>query len=297
MFDDYIKQLNETPSTPTQYVGLSIGDTCLTPYVLEDKLNNINVLSDRELYELLSIAYPTILNKTFIDKNKVITGNLFRNERFVMVFSQVLMNVRTPFDQDQKTNCNRLIYDYIMYKNKDNHIMSLLYNLAKTINRDIIPQLCGLGLSESIATDLAIARYSTTDEALGMMRVNVVITCGDIDVMNEQRIIWIYEKLFDHLTPMFEGIMFDAWSDDDFVDEDKEEIYGTINLAILDILNEAPLKSIVSVLSSFAQDKYYIHQDDPLRFNIKSIAVSDYGRIIEGIDIVETQRGITIPEY
>lgn len=298
MFEDYIKQLNEIQDTPTEYVNLSIGSSVLTPYVLEDKLSNISVLSDRQLYELLAIAYSTILNKTFIDKNKMIIKNLFENERFVMVFSQVLMNVTIPFDTEQKTNCNRLIYDYIMFKNKDQHILKLLYNLARTINRDTIPQVCALGLEEPLAVDLVISRYSTTNESLGMKRVNVVITTqSSIEVMTEQMIVWIYEKLFDHLTPMFEGIMFDSWKEEDLIDEEKEEIYGTINLAILDILQDAPLDSIVSVLSSFAQDKYFIHSDDPVRFNIKSISVSDYGRIIQAIDIVEKERGVIIPEY
>lgn len=298
MFEDYVTELNSAPVVKPEFKPLTIGQTVMTPYVLEDKLSNISNLTNNELYEVLMLAYPTILNKTFIDKNKAMIANLFMNERFVSIFSQVLSNVSIPFTDDQKTNCNRLIYDYIVYNGskKSRHVMEILYKVGKIINRDIVPIVCALGLDEQLAINLIIARFSTKDEYLGMQRVNVVIMNSDINIMPEQMIVWIYEKLFNHLTPMFEGIMFDVWNDDDFINEDKEEIYGTINLAILDILQDAPMKNIISVISSFAQDRYYIHANDPIRFNIKAISLSDYGRVIEAIDHVEKDRGFKVPE-
>lgn len=298
MFEDYVTELNSAPVVKPEFKPLTIGQTVMTPYILEDKLSNISNLTNNELYEVLMLAYPTILNKTFIDKNKAMIANLFMNERFVSIFSQVLSNVSIPFTDDQKTNCNRLIYDYIVYNGskKSRHVMEILYKVGKIINRDIVPIVCALGLDEQLAINLIIARFSTKDEYLGMQRVNVVIMNSDINIMPEQMIVWIYEKLFNHLTPMFEGIMFDVWNDDDFINEDKEEIYGTINLAILDILQDAPMKNIISVISSFAQDRYYIHANDPIRFNIKAISLSDYGRVIEAIDHVEKDRGFKVPE-
>ena len=297
MFEEYINQLYSTPDKPTEYETLNIGNTVRTPFILEEKLRNISNMPNDELYEILSLGYSTILNKDFIDKNKSMIGNLFMNERFVTIFSQVLMNVTIPFTSEQKTSCNRLIYDYIVYHgdNKNDEVMNVLYKVGKTINRDLVPIMCALGLSEALALDLIIARHSTKNEYLGMQRVNVTIINSDPSIMTEQMIVWIYEKLFDHLTPMFEGIMFDVWDDDDFVNEDKEEVYGLINLAILDILQEAPMVSIISVISSFAQDRYFIHANDPIRFNIKAISVSDNGRVVEAIDHVEKDRGINVP--
>ena len=288
MFEDYVTELNSAPVVKPEFKPLTIGQTIMTPYILEDKLSNISNLTNNELYEVLMLAYPTILNKTFIDKNKAMIANLFMNERFVSIFSQVLSNVSIPFTDDQKANCNG--------SKKSRHVMEILYKVGKIINRDIVPIVCALGLDEQLAINLIIARFSTKDEYLGMQRVNVVIMNSDINIMPEQMIVWIYEKLFNHLTPMFEGIMFDVWNDDDFINEDKEEIYGTINLAILDILQDAPMKNIISVISSFAQDRYYIHANDPIRFNIKAISLSDYGRVIEAIDHVEKDRGFKVPE-
>lgn len=298
MFEDYMNQLYAEPEVQPTYETLTIGRTAMTPFVLEEKLSNVSNLSNADLYEVLMLAYSTILNKDFIDKNKAFIANLFTNERFVSMFAQVLSNVTIPFTQNQKINCNKLIYDYIVYNGskKSNHVMEILYKIGKTINRDTAPTLCALGLPERVAIDLIVAAFSTTNEYLGMQRVNVVIINNDMSLMTEQMIVWIYEKLFNHLTPMFEGIMFDVWSEEDFINEEKEEIYGIINLAILDILQEAPMHSIISVMSSFAQDRYYVHCDDPIRFNIKAISISDYGRIIKAIDTVENERGLKVPE-
>lgn len=299
MFEDYINRLKNEKVEPQEMFQINIAnDVTLNPFIVEDKLRNINSLNDDELFRILSLAYPTILDKTFIDKNKVTITNAFTNERFVIILSQVLTAIQMPFTNEQKTNCNRLIYDYIVYQNnkKNSKIMKLLYNLGKTINRDIIPILCSLNLSEPLSVDLAIARYSTKNEQLAMARVNVVIMNAPVQIMTEQMIVWIYEKLFTHLTPMFEGIMFDV-NEDEFTDEGKEEIYGLINLAILDILQEAPMDAIMSVLSSYAQDKEFLHSKDPVRFNIKSISVSDYDRILTAIDLVESERELRIPTH
>ena len=298
MFEDYMNQLYQQPEVQPSYETLTIGRTAMTPFVLEEKLSNVSNLSNADLYEVLMLAYSTILNKDFIDKNKTLIANLFTNERFVSMFSQVLSNVAIPFTQDQKTNCNKLIYDYIVYNGskKNSHVMEILYKIGRTINRDMVPTLCALGLPERVSIDLIVAAFSTTNEYIGMQRVNVVIMNNDMSLMTEQMIVLIYEKLFNHLTPMLEGVMFDVWREEDFINEEKEEIYGVINLAILDILQEAPMHFIISVISSFSQDRYYVHSEDPIRFNIKAISVSDYGRIIKAIDVVENERGIKVPE-
>ena len=152
-----------------------------------------------------------------------------------------------------------------------------------------------LGLSESLCTDLAISRYSTSDLVVAMKRLNIVIINSSLNIMTEQTIINIYEKLFDNLTPMFEGIMFDAWDEDDFNDQEQEEIYGTITLAILDILKEAPIDHIRTVITMYSQDHQYLYPNNPVRINLRAIAVSDYRRIIDAVDYVENVMMVHVP--
>lgn len=263
------------------------------PSLIEKKLKEINQISEKELSDLLLNSYQYILDKDFIDSHEELIASVFSNEKFVTIFSRIIAgNIKlTP---SQRINCNRLIYDYTVFSGRQQHIMELLYNLASYANRDTLPSLLGLGLNQWIATDLVVARFSTSKESLAMKRVNVVIINSPLAVMTEQMIVNIYDCLFSHLSQMTEGIMFDVWSDDDFVDEEKEEIYGTISLALLDILNDMPMQMIVKVLIDYAQTRQYLYTDRPVRFNIKSISVSDYKRILDAIIIVE-QTGLMMP--
>ena len=295
MFEDYIEELSKRPTEQdTVYHSLDMGSSpVLNPSVLVRKLSNVEELKTDEIYQLVMEYHSTILNKTFIDNNKVITGNAFMNERFVSTFSQVLSRINIT--NDERINCNRLIYDYMMYKNSDNNIMMILYNLGRLINSQQIAVLLSLGLPETLVVDLIISRYSTISDFVAMKRVNLTIIKSSIDIMTEQMIVNIYEKLFDKLTPMFEGVMLDAWSDDDFTDQEQEEIYGRITLAILDIMNNAPFDYITSVISSYTQDHNYVYPNDPVRINLRAIAISDYKRIIDAVDWVENNLHIIVP--
>lgn len=296
MFEEYIEQLSKRPPEPDpNYHSLDMGSSItLNPYLLVKKLSVVETLDSDEIYRLVINYYPMILDKKFIDNNKVVIAKAFTNERFVITFAQAL-SVVNQLTMDQIINCNRMIYDYLVFKNRNENIMMVLYNLGKTINRNTIPILTSLGLSETLAVDMIICRYSTSNLIVAMKRLNMIIIRSSTIIMTEQMIVNIYEKLFDNLTPMFEGIMFDAWPEDDFDDQEQEEIYGTITLAILDILKEAPFEYIVSVISTYAQDYQYLYANDPVRINLRAIAVSDYKRILDAVDYVEQRLNITIP--
>lgn len=294
MFEDYVKSVEKEMAynakqepAPTYTMNFS-SNVLANPELLSRELANVETMDNAYLYDMISKAWHIILDKEFIDKNKVIIAKAFTNEKFVVVFSQVMSQVK-GITKMQQISCNRLVYDYLTLPHeKDVHIQGLLYNLGMSINREIIPGLMGLGLDTNTVANLAIARFSTEKEQLAVKRVNVIIVNGSIDVMTEQMIVKIYEKLFDHLVPLFEGIMFDKWNEDIFQDEEEmEEIYGLINLAILDILNEMPTEMIYNVLTQYAQTRIYLHSNSPVRFNIHSIS-SDYGRIIQVIDQIES---------
>lgn len=296
MFEEYIEELSKRPKVeenPVYYPPPFAFSVTLNPSILVDKLTNLEMVSTNELTDLISNHYNIILNKDFIKNNKVLLARLFTNERFITTFSRVV--VCKQLTEDELINCNKLIYDYMVYKNKESNILMILYNLGKAINGVKLSVLRSLGLSEAVSTDLVISRYSTQNQILAMKRLNVAIINSSASVMTEQMIVNIYEKLFDNLTPMFEGIMFDSWDEEDFTDQEQEEIYGTITLAILDILRDAPFNYITSVLTTYAQDHQYLYHDDPVRINLQAIAVSDYGRIIDAVDYVENQLKIHVP--
>ncbi len=289
MLEKFFQEVKSKPYIPPKELVFDpLKNVTTNPQILLDTLANVSKLETQRLYDVIMSGYPVLLDKEFIDTNAVVVARAFVDEKFIGIFSQILMSKVNEFTYDQKINCNRLIYEYIIYKNNNKQTMSKLYALARILNQDKIPSLYGYGFEDQTIMDLVISRYSTQDEILAMKRVNCVIINSDPDAMSEQNIINIYEKLFDRLTPMFEGIMFDVWNKDNMRPA-QEEIYGRITLAILTILENAPHEAIMAVLTNFAQNRQLLHQDKPLRINLKAIAVSDYQRIVYAVQMFERQ--------
>lgn len=289
MLEKFFQEVKNKPYIPPKELVFDpLKNVTTNPQILLDALANVSKIDTQRLYDLIMTGYPFLLDKEFIDTNAVVVARAFIDEKFIGIFSQILMTKVDEFTYDQKINCNRLIYEYIIYKNNNKQTMSKLYALARILNQDKIPVLYGFGFEKQTIDDLIISRYSTQDEVLAMKRVNCVIVNSDIESMTEQNIINIYERLFDRLTPMFEGIMFDVW-DKERMRPSQEEIYGRITLAILTILENAPHEVIMAVLTNFAQNRQLLHQDEPLRINLKAIAVSDYGRVVYAVQTFEKQ--------
>lgn len=299
MYENYVAEIKKEPPKEAPSLLMNYNADALTnPAVIVSALECIEYTDVAYLYEILSRGYATILSSSFISENKVTVANAFMNSKFVTAFSQVLQNVKVPFTIGQKICCNKLIYDYLtLPKEKDKHIEGLLYNLGLSINRETIPGLLGLGLDQTIVSQLVIARFSTSKEILAVKRINVIIVNSPLEIMTEQMIVNIYEKLFDHAMPLFEGIMFDCWDDELFKDEpEQEEIYGLINLALLDIINEMTSDKIAQILTQYVKLKEMQYNTTQIRFNIHAIS-SDYQRIIDVIDGLEKFEGVVIPSY
>jgi hypothetical protein len=191
--------------------------------------------------------------------------------------------------------CNRLAYDYFTARgDKDNYIRALLVSLVKVVNRAITPSLIGLGLNEDLAAYLVNARYSSQKEDIQVKRLNLVIMNQDPDIMTEQMIVDIYGKLFDRITPLFSGIMYDFWPNELFINEEMEDVYATINIAILEIVNNLPEDIMYQLLKKFYESHQLINLDKKLRFNIYSFSKEDYPRLDYTLEVLKHE-GIILP--
>ena len=266
--------------------------------LLLTELDRIDSKSDEELYELIRSGYPVLLDVEFINKmqNKVYIAKAFSNLRFVSAFCTMMSKVQLT--ELQSICCNKLIYDYMTSKNKNEMIVTQLFGLGWNINRNYITPLYGKGLDQNLITHLAIARNSTTDDTLAAKRVNVIIMNSPVDIMTEETIFSIYECFFcKSVRSLFNAIMFDSL---DYIDEEdtefaqeQEDIYATITLALLDMLNDLPMDMLCQLLKSYAQLKQYCHPNDKARFDIHSIS-GDYYRVLQAIEIVELE-GVMVP--
>lgn len=297
-FNQYLKEAEQVqPLGTVDTCKMMSSNVLVDSDILISELQNCSAKTDQELYSLIGVAYRLILDDKFLksDYNKVVIANALSDRRFAGIFCNVLSSVQ--LEDIQQIFLNKLLYDYLTSSNKDDMIVNMMYNLGFAINQNSVGALYCKGFSRNLVTYLGIARRSTTNETLAVRRVNVIIINQPSEIMTEQNIIYIYEELFNKsLLALFEGIMFDNWyeeDDDTELEQYQEDNYGTINLALLDIVNEMPISMIMELLSQYGQTKQYLHREDKVRFDIHALS-DDHSRILQAIEMAEAQ-GIYIP--
>jgi hypothetical protein len=290
MFEDIISKL---PQANVKNVYLSMDESNVD--YMKSKLFKLEEFSDEEVYNLICKTYSYILDEMFISKNMELIKYLYTNPRFIMTLGNVLSRPDIKLTYLQVIYCNKLAYDYFTARGeKDKYIRALLLNLTKGVNRSIIPSLIGLGLNEELASYLANARYSSQKEDIQVRRLNLIIMNQDPDIMTEQMIVDIYGQLFDRITPLFSGIMYDFWPNELFINEEMEDVYATINIAILEIVNNLPEDIMYQLLKKFYESHQLINLDKKLRFNIYSFSKEDYPRLDYTLEVLKHE-GIILP--
>lgn len=289
---DYIKP---APVHDSIELDFTTQNVVLTPDSLQAKFSLIDTMSDREIYELVKEYYETILTTIFESNDKLIRRSfidLFTNAKFILALTQAMYTV-TPNDITKK-RLNKMCYDYLVISEHDSndYIGGLLMSLAKTINRDKIPLLCAIPLPEDLSSMIALSRYSSEKEVVNVKRLNRILMNQPVDSISEQQIVNIYLTLFDHVLPLFTGIMLDVESPSN-MNQNAMEVYGVITLSILDIMNELPTADIKKGLTLFDEDRRIQYSDKPIRINLESITESDYPRILTAIDQLKSE-GIII---
>lgn len=267
--------------------------------MLIQSLSNINALADRDAYSIIKEYYENVLNIIFDspDKNlKTKAINIFTIPKFIIAMTQVMYTINP--NHQVRRRLNKMCYDYLVLESnhhKDEYVSGLLMTLSKTVNRDKIPVLCAVPLSEDLASLLALARYSSEKDTTNVKRLNRVLMNQPLDAMSEQKIIDIYLALFDHVLPLFTGVMLDVVSPQTLT-ESSGEIYGLITLAALDIIEELPMADIRKGLILFDQDRKMQYPDSPLRINLESCSESDYPRLLKAIDALKAE-GVYISTF
>lgn len=289
-FDNFYKQSikkSEQMEKEKEFVDITFQSP---DYIFSYKIEDI---PDKELLEYVDKFYSNILELLLVN-NDVRYITLFQNAKFLMVLNQVLSNKREISIIDIY-HLNKLIYDYNVLENKDIVIANSLQIIAKTINRTTIAKLMGLGLTEDISTEFAICRYSNSDEVICTKRLNNKIIQYSAQLMTEQMIVDIYLTLYTSMTPLFIGTMYDIYYPDDLdaIGPDAGIVNSTINLAILDLLNEMTSQDIRKVLISYAQMYRFNQNYSKVRFDIQSC--TDYQRILHMVCYLESQENIVMP--
>lgn len=286
----YIKPAEDTGSVTIDFSA----NVLLTNDMLADKIKSLDNLSDQDIYILVRDYYDTILTDIFESKDnnkKSDFIDLFMQPKFIIALTQVMYNIPPENITSQtKRRLNKMSFDYLMIdeNDRDKYISGLLMALSKTVNRDKIPRLCTIPLPEDMASLLALARYSSEKEVLNVKRLNKVLMSQPLTSLSEQKIVDIYLALFEHVLPLFTGVLLDVVSPQN-MNSNSSEIYGLITLAMLDIVNELPIADIKTGLVRFEETRQIWYPDSPLRLNLESCSEEDYPRVLCAIDQLKTE--------
>lgn len=211
---------------------------------------------------------------------------LLVNMRFINSFIRAVNSV--PIDYTTQLACNKITYDYFTSENPDPTIKQQYLNMSRIVNREAINKLITIGLDENIASNLALCRYSSSNEKTNVKRLNFAIYHRDPNIMSEQMVVWIYEKLFTRISDLFQATMFEVYNEQQQIDfgENFMENYGTVGLAILVILNNMTTENIKKVLIGYEAEWQY-HGYPAVRFSLHALS-ADYSRIGRVVDYLSS---------
>ena len=295
--------ISNTPVPKKETVVIDIeNNPSFNKDLLKRKIIHNEEMGDEELDQLINTSYTDILACIFDEQD-------FRYLDFVSTprFINSLIRVVSSQSIKYKTriHINKLIYDYLTYHGsteKDAYVTTLMTNLASVVNGQMINIMIGLGIPNNMANYIVLSRYSSENEFTNIKRVNFIIctlliklfdlvsidTFYDEQLRAEQMVVDIYSKLFNKITILFEGVMFDRYElTESWVTEPVSEMYSTTTYAVLDILNNMSIENIKLVLRTYTSDHASVFAPKGFqpRMSLRSIS-NDYDRIVNVINML-----------
>ena len=285
-----MENLEETPLRRKEEFDMGVFDT----FMFEQQIQNLDRMNDQDAFNFIknNIEYisTAIINKEWKFPMVLVS------DKFLRVYARILASM--PISHTIRLATNKICYDYNTISEekfpKNEETKRAVLNLSKTVNYPYINSLMGIGLPNDVACNLALCRFSSIDETVNIKRLNFHICQQDPELMTTQMIIWIYEKLFDKVGDLFKQTMFEYYSPEEELDlgNDFQEIYSTISLAILVIVNNLTLSDIDKLIRGYIADWEYIGRP-PVRFSLISLS-ADYSRIQRVVENI-TNEGTYVP--
>lgn len=257
-------------------------------YQFDSFITSLDRRSDDEVYSFLKQNLVFIVN--CIVQNQWANPGVLVSEKFIRNFCRVISELKT-ISQNIRIAANKICYDFSTSGINDSNTRIAVMNLARAANNVMIQQLISIdGLDEPTASNLALCRYSSLNERTNVRRLNFVICTKDIEVMTVQTIVKIYEKFFDRVGTLFKETMWEYYTPEQKIDfgSDFSEIYSTISLALLTIVNNMTMVDIERLIRGYVSDWEYMGKP-PVRFSLISIS-SDYGRVQQIVEMLREQK-------
>lgn len=258
--------------------------------IFKQSIPTIDQMDDHSLSVLIKNNIDSIAKDILNDDKEY--ASILTNQKFISAFIRAINSI--PINYIIQLACNKIAYDYFTSDHPDQSIKKQYLSLSKTVNNKYITKLISLGLDENIATNLALCRFSSVNESTNVKRLNFAIYNRDPELMNEQMVVWIYEKLFSRISDLFQSTMFEVYNQQQQIDfgDNFMEVYGTVGLAVLCILNNMTSDNIRKVLIGYEEEWIYKGQP-PVRFSLHALS-NDYSKISRVVEYL-TSTGKQIP--
>lgn len=287
-YNDYLKEMDTLEVHPflrKEEFNMGVFDTAF----FDETINNLGSLSEADRYNFIkgNIEYICARIVNYEWKN----ADVLLTPEFLDTYINVLTSI--PITNLIRIGSNCICYNYITQKVNDGNINKMLL-MSRTVNYPYIQALIGVGLPDTIACKLTLCRFSSMKESTNIRRLNFIIEKQDPDIMTCQMIVWIYEKLFDQAGELFEQTMFEYYSPEQELDlgQDFSEVYSTISLAVLTIVNNMTMANIDRIIRNYIADWEY-NGRPPVRFSLISLS-ADYNRIQTIVELI-TNEGTYVP--
>lgn len=275
------------------------------PKVFYQRFYNFKTMSQEEKFKLVADTYEIVLKYASHNSSKdelEVVYQLFSDADYVSVLGDVLNQIY--LNTELITNCNRILYDMGYGKIKEENVvddaMEAYQNkLAYAVNKEMIRQISGLNVPDSNKDLGKIAVWANSQEFSfnNVKRLNRHLVYEGWKQCDEYFLVALYQEIFPSMTILTEGIMFDVWSMSQVqaLKEDQQNVFYSINLALLDMLEQCTTAILTQVLRSYSTDWVGIIRNNiPYpRFSM-ILSEADFPRLTSTIKMLEA-RGIYMP--
>lgn len=251
---------------------------------LEDQFKDLTTMDDIILGTLIKEYWTRIVDEAYTKSDNAVNRIfIFTNIKFIKGLTKYLSSVNIGnIDFFRIARINSMAYNYCKCT-QDSEIIKAFKNLTKLINRSMIGKLNSyVTVDEDTANELVVARYSSEDMAEAATALNSVIMKTS---MSSENIIDVYHVLYDHISEIFTGVMYDCRSS--FADSHEQEMYEKCSTAILDYLNMQERGVIYGCLDYYTQNSTFFYQGRSKRMHLRTIPIDKYERILWQIKELE----------
>lgn len=288
---EFMRMVNDIPPDPKPTENVSFDQFRIDMFYYQ--VNNLDKMNERDRHNFIKS------NIDFI-ANQVIDGTCKYTKKLVdPVFLNTCLEVlRTmPITFIRRLFINKLAYSYQFYKRATISTQKLLIDVTRIVNHPYIINLQSTGLSEEQSATLALSRFSSHDEIVNVNRLNYSMYMIGHNVMNEQQIIYVYEKLFDQMRYLFIGTMVETKDSmvppDGRDEEDFYETFSAVSLAILTMVNNMTSSDIERLMKIFL-DHWNAMYKPKTRFSLRALS-GDYGRLRTIVETLTDKYHIIVP--